>query len=341
MVISKEWVALLFFEGGCKDEKAQHDLAKANAFLSQIDLAVGTVSPLLVSYLISSFGYHYVLIMTVLQHVVGALLIIYCIHRAIQLCPDLVGGLHGKHTDESKVSNQKHIGKREKNEDSTSHVSDQSLVQIFKQQPVQTQMISVAYVVLYFTILSPGAMLNAWMNSMNEKIPVVSERTIAIFGSMSQFCGVIATFVTPLIIRKVKRLRNTSMYTQWFQAIFVWFGFYCFYQLNAMDTSISSSEHYKNAASSLMIQFLISIGLSRVGLWSFDLVERQIVQESVRKEEQTLFFNGERSATQFLSLLMMASCYIFPEPESFLILVVFSVMAVSLSSVLILIQARL
>lgn len=338
MVISKEWVALLFYKVR-KDhhEDARHNLAKANAFLSQIDLAVGTICPLLVSYLISLYGYQYVLMIEVVQHIIGAVMIIFCIRRAVSLCPDLIDGTYISKTLDEK---EERSTNEEKGSTTGNEPSDMSIQKMFKQQTTNTKLISVAYILLYFTILSPGAMLNAWMNSMNEKI---TETTIAYFGSISQFCGVIATFVTPLLIRNTKTLQVASAYSQWFQTICIWYGFYCFYQLNQLNTSSSdiAMSHEKNNASSLMLQFLISIGLSRIGLWSFDLVERQILQQSVPKEHQTLFFNGERSATQFLSLCMMAMCYIFPDPDTFLVLVIGSVMAVSLSSVLIFIQTRL
>ena len=342
MVISKEWVALLFYKGR-KDhhEHARHHLAKANAFLSQIDLAVGTICPLLVSYLISVYGYQYVLMIEVMQHIIGAVIIIFSIRRAVVLCPDLIDGTYRSKLDETDDNSTKEV----KRSTTKTEPTDMSIQKMFTQQTTNTNLISFAYVLLYFTILSPGAMLNAWINSMGEKIPNITETTIAYFGSISQFCGVIATFVTPLLIRNTKTLQVASAYSQWFQTIFIWYGFYCFYQLNKLNTSSSdvatTTSHEKNNASSLMLQFLISIGLSRIGLWSFDLVERQIIQQSVRKEHQTLFFNGERSATQFLSLCMMAMCYIFPDPDTFLVLVIGSVVAVSLSSMLIFIQAGL
>lgn len=374
MVISKEWVACLFYHYDIDDddddddskknesslsskEKTQNQLAKANAFLSQIDLVIATGCPLLVSNLISSHGYHCTLIVMIAQHLFGAMIIIFCIKKAVLLQPKLahIGDTATTNVlntqDEKSKENEKYIQKK-KFDDSNQHLSQepkqnfsQSFPKIFTTLPLYTKLISSSYILLYFTILSPGAMLNSWMNSMNDDdsndTPIVTEQTIAYFGSASQFCGAIATFITPFIIRRTKSLQKASAMTQWFQSICILYGFSCFYRLDALqEITIKGVTRTKNSSNStsdtsLMIQFLTSIGLSRVGLWSFDLVERQVLQETVPRKHQTLFFNGEKSLTQFFSLGMMGLCYIYPNPQSFIVLVACSVVAVCLSSIII------
>merc|ERR1740129_1475453 len=100
--------------------------------------------------------------------------------------------------------------------------------------------------------------------------------------------------------------------------------------------SLLNTEEEETYYKPLIIQFLISLSLSRIGLWTFDLVERQLIQESVPRCYQTVFFNGEKGCTQVLTLLMMILCYIYPNPSSFGILVASSLSAVCLSSILIL-----
>jgi hypothetical protein len=220
------------------------------------------------------------------------------------------------------------------------HLHDvNSFPHLFSMLPIQTRLISISYILLYFTILSPGAMLNSWMNSMNKNILIMNETTIAYFGTMSQLCGAFATFLAPILIRKTKSLQKASAISQWFQTICICYGFSCFYRLHRI--SVNNEELVLTnevEASELMIQFLVSIGISRIGLWSFDLVERQVLQESVPRIHQTYFFNGEKSATQLFSLSMMTLCYVFPDPSSFIILVLCSVLAVVLSSVFIFVQ---
>lgn len=362
MVISKEWVASLFYNINSHDEtiddeskQSKNDLAKANAFLSQIDLIIGTICPLLVSYLISLYGYHSMLMISVVQHLGGAIIIIYCIRKVLWLQPSLA-----EPTTTRNLHHEKGIQIATKNDDPKSNVIQttqklhqdlHSFPKTFIVLPLPSKLISIGYIMLYFTILSPGPMLNAWMSSMHHQtIPIMTDQRIAYFGSMSQFCGAISTFITPLIVSNTKSLYKASAVTQWMQSTFIIYGFICFYRLHSLHTTSSSSANINNqniiddienhnraaAARVLLGHFLISIGLSRIGLWSFDLVERQVIQESVPRMHQTLFFNGEKSMTQLLSLGMMALCYIYPDPDSFIVLVTYSVVAICSCSVLIL-----
>ena len=77
MIISKEWVATLFNTKNEEATKSENKLAKANALLSQIDLAVGTLCPIIISFLLQRFGYHAVLTVMVAQHLLGAMVRIF------------------------------------------------------------------------------------------------------------------------------------------------------------------------------------------------------------------------------------------------------------------------
>lgn len=328
MIISKEWVAYLFYSDFESSKKSkQSDLASANALLSQIDLVVGASCPLIISKLIPFYGYNLVLAMVIIQHLIGAGTIILCIRQAISLQPNLLHAGILKEKDSDKVN------------DKTEPPLD-SFTSIFKSLPIRTRLISTAYIFLYFTILSPGAMLNSWLNSLNDGGSLMTEQTIAYFGSASQLCGALATIITPILIQRTKSLYKAAEISQWFQMGCVVFASISFYRLQ----QIKSGQQFGATVSELnveVLRFLVSIGLSRIGLWSFDLVERQILQESVPRLHQTLFFNGEKSATQLFTLVMMALCYIFPNPRSFSILVAWSLSAVCCSSFLILLQSYL
>ena len=96
-------------------------------------------------------------------------------------------------TQQEKKKENENIQK--KKPDDSNHNSSQyqqqysslSFSKILATLPLHTKLISSSYILLYFTILSPGAMLNAWMNSMNDNDnqdsnPIVTEQTIAYFG---------------------------------------------------------------------------------------------------------------------------------------------------------------
>lgn len=331
MVISKEWVAVL-----CRDKhhvgEKKHRLARANATLSQIDLGVAALSPLIVSFGIRhGGGYETMLVAMVSQHVLGASIIVYSVRRALHLCPQLTAS-HKKQDDSSSMHHNED-GEAKVNLDQNQGQEMLGMASIRSQLPVNTQLTVTAYVLLYFTILSPGSVLNAWMNSV--KHVDISEDTIAYFGSASQMCGALATIVSPLLIRCCSSLHFSGAIAQWFQTICVLCGVVCFYRLSWIENNYSGNMDVENS-SLLLWGFLFCIGISRLGLWTFDLVERQIVQESVPRVQQTLFFNAERGATQLVSLGMMYLCFLFPDSVDFLVNL--SMIGVCSSSVLLLLQ---
>mmetsp|Transcript_26579 Transcript_26579/g.40338 ORF Transcript_26579/g.40338 Transcript_26579/m.40338 type:complete len:499 (+) Transcript_26579:4-1500(+) len=327
MIISKEWVASLF---GSRNSKIKHDvsdrssysLSKANARLSQIDLVVAALCPIIISWGIESFGYYKVISFLIAQHLAGSFIIVFSAKRAVSSYPSLTTNI--RIVDEAKEQARK----------GTKGAS--SFTAVYNSLPVPTKLVSLAYALLYFSVLSPGGILNAWMNSLHHgRIDVVNEKMIAYAGSTSQLLGAVSTLMSPYIIRYSPTLHHASALTQWAQSVCILFGAYSFYRINNNYYDQYYGDEGKAVESSfLLLQFIAGISLSRVGLWSFDLVERQLLQESVSKSNQTVFFNGEKSVTQILSLLMMGLCYIFSGSESFVVLVSVSVAAVTLSSTL-------
>lgn len=315
MIISKEWVASLFGSNKInRDYDESYGLSKANARLSQIDLIVATICPIMISWGIESFGYYKVMSILIAQHLVGSLVIVFSAKQAILSHPSLT----------LRVAEAKQEDRKDN--------KGASFTTVYNSLPVQTKLVSLAYVLLYLSVLSPGGILNAWMNSLHGRI-YVNEKMIAYAGSTSQLLGAISTLISPYIIRHSPTLQHASAFTQWTQSVCILFGAYSFFRINNYDKYADESRG-EAVGSFLLLHFFASISLSRIGLWTFDLVERQLLQESVSKSNQTVFFNGEKGATQILSLVMMGLCYIFSGPESFTVLVSVSVAAVTFSSIL-------
>lgn len=316
-ILSKQWVATLYHNKGGKTDDPKEggntDLSGANATLSQIDLVAATICPLLVSSIIR-YGGGYTVVLTVLvsQHALGAVLIVTNASRALRLQPELAG-----------------VAKK----DDSARAVQWNPFSVFVDPavPLKAKVVMTAFVLLFCTVLSPGSVMNAWLNSIrDDEDPIVSEETIALFGSTSNLFGALATLLTPPLIR--------------------WFGIYKagttaqFFQTSCVVCAVASFFQFSDSSKSgqlLVWGFLFPIAISRVGLWGFDLVERQILQERVPAERQTVFFNAERGWTQLISLGMMYLCYVFAEPSSFSILVGVSATAVVSSSILLALSSAL
>lgn len=342
-VVSKQWVATLFHATDNPSDNPNDDddnngkikrtdsslsaLSSANARLSQIDLVAATLCPLLVSYGIRyGSGYTTVLFLLVGQHAFGAILIVWSIKRALRLEPRLGG----------KTTNN---DKDEKPSPLSFSFSNPFIVFTNKAVPLRAKLVTAAFVLLFCTVLSPGSMMNAWLNSVRQHTKSslhLSEETIALFGSTSNLFGALATVLTPRCIQWFG-LYKAGAVLQLAQTGCVLLAAYTI--LSVVRAAKNESGYSDNDnMDTLLLQQLLYFGLvplavSRVGLWGFDLVERQILQETVPRSQQTVFFNAEKGLTQLVSLGMMQVCYIYADPDSFGMLASLSACAVLTASV--------
>jgi hypothetical protein len=170
MVVTKQWVVLLL-RGGC-EPSAEHSseaageasLALANAVLSRIDLGVAMLSPLAVSALIRRFGgsFEPVLLTLVGHHVLSACAICASAARIQRLRPAMFqapapAGAPPPAETTATAATAAASG--------PSPGPGCSGLQAFQLLPRRVRAVSVAYCCLYFSVLSPGALLTGWLQS--------------------------------------------------------------------------------------------------------------------------------------------------------------------------------
>ena len=71
-----------------------------------------------------------------------------------------------------------------------------------------------------------------------------------------------------------------------------------------------------------------SMAAGRIGLWSYDLVITQLVQDNVAETERGIFSSIQRASYQMFFVVMQVLGMIFYDPRQFIILVTFSVVVV-------------
>lgn len=302
-VISKEWVAALY--------PHSHNLASANARLSQIDLLAATLCPILVSTILEQAGYRTVLFLLVSQHAVGAFCILHNIDRAMHLKPHL-----------AVIASASSL---EKTAPKTSILVNPFCIFLDDVVPLKAKMVTAAFVLLYFTVLSAGAVMMSWLKSMHT-----NEHMIAWFGSACNLVGALATLLAPPLIRRVGNFK-AGVIAQFGQCACCIVAMIAFYHRN---DHITNNNHHPAATTAHMASFLIPVVASRIGVYVFDLVERQILQETVPRARQTLYFNTERGLRELALFGMMYLSYIYSKPESFGVLVNLSAAAGILSSLI-------
>lgn len=167
---------------------------------------------------------------------------------------------------------------------------------------------SLAYVLLYMTVLSPGGVMTAFLEFRK-----IGELAIALFNGLGALTGLLATFVTPPLIEKLT-LRRTGLYSLWSQFATLLFTLipFIFPQLP-------------------IVLLPLAIAASRFGLWSFDLVEVQLMQTYVPENERGTVSGVEYAMSNLISVGASAMGIIVPEPKNFVILVIVSLIFVALA----------
>lgn len=168
---------------------------------------------------------------------------------------------------------------------------------------------SLAYVLLYLTVLSPGGTMTAYLEFSN-----LHELEIAIFTAASALFGLFATFIAPKLIES-HGLRNTGLGALWFQISLV--------SLTLVPFVIHGS----------VVIMVSAIAVSRIGLWAFDLVEVQFMQTYVPEDKRGVISSVEYSLCNLISVVAYGLGIIWPNVSQFVILVGISVGSV-LSAVL-------
>jgi len=183
----------------------------------------------------------------------------------------------------------------------------------------QPRLHSIAFTCLFFTVLSPSGLLSAWLRSRG-----VQPSAIAVFRAASQLTGCLGTLLAPAVIqhRSVPRAGVLLQRGQ-LAAIAVAAAVFC-----GMSTARAWTRVQPEAV------FMAALALSRVGLWGFDLCERQLLQTAAERRTAVLLFSFEKALTEVAGLCMLAVSLRFSAPSQFGTLVGLSVAAVGAATVL-------
>ena len=112
---------------------------------------------------------------------------------------------------------------------------------------------------LFFTVLSPGGTFATWLRTIG-----VSTASISLATSGAQICGFLGTGAAPLLIGRLGLYRGAAV-AQLMQVLPL--------------LVCAATLFVAPAPAGLAVATIVAtLSLSRVGLWGFDLCERQIVQ---------------------------------------------------------------
>lgn len=317
-------------------------LSKFNAQLTQIDLIAAAFMPVLVSEALSRLGADASMVFLVAVQFIAALSLSQLMEQLSMSQDNNGDSTTTNHptpmTTTSSTGNNNNNGASitSSSSDATTAGGSNAVVSIFKQCvpnwhslktiDSDTQRLVLSYVFLFFTVVSPGGVFNAWLQANG-----ISPRKISLFAVLAQCSGMVGTALAPPMVQRVGVVRAAQIF-QRSQAVAV----ACFALFVGTSSSFSSSGGNGGGGDghTWWWTVIILVCVSRVGLWGFDLMARQLVQRACSDENRIEVFATQTSISQLCMLLMHALTLAFPEPKDFKLLCGFSAVAVSTSSCL-------
>ena len=159
--------------------------------------------------------------------------------------------------------------------------------------PVTVTCLSISF--LYLTVLTINTvMISYLLYEGNDALYISCLRLVSVV------CGLLATFTLETMIR-IMGINQAGLFSISFQCICL--------------SVVISSFYIKSTISSVL--FLVGVCLSRWGLWSFDLVQQQLIQENIPEHEIHLISGLEISLESLAQLIAYSLTMIWSDPQSF------------------------
>lgn len=172
---------------------------------------------------------------------------------------------------------------------------------------------SLALSILYLTVLSFSGQMITYLLALDR--PRIDSVHIAIMRTISTLLEMSSTFIAPLLIRRVGAVRAGIWSLSW-QSLCLTPGVFTFWTNNNVSPAVQT------------YLFVVSVILSRIGLWSFDLTAQLLVQNSVDASQRGSFSATESSLQNFFELCTFAVTIIWSNPTDFRYPVTLSLVAV-------------
>jgi iron-regulated transporter 1 len=193
-----------------------------------------------------------------------------------------------------------------------------------------------AFALLFFTVLSPSGLLSAHLRSRG-----VAAEHIATFRAAAQAAGAVGTGVAPWAIGRWGAA-GAAWRVQLGQCCLLWAGALAYACPPSLGRHLLLPSAFSSVSSGWReLALMISVVASRVGLWGFDLCERQIVQAAAAPAGDAVhLFSVERALAEGAGLAMTGLSLWWSAPEQFANLLALSLAAVSGSAWLLRLSRR-
>lgn len=309
--IHKDWVPVLAASDDDMKIRDAARLTSLNSVMRRIDLTSSIVAPLIAGVLASGVGNKVATVSIGVWAIVSIFIEMLLVQRVWSIIPHLrdktpVLASGSPSTEETPLLN------------STSRpVSKRSYFASWKMYLSHPLCFpSVAYCLLYISILNFGGIMVSFLSTPYINL---SPAWVAAGRGIAAFVGVVATIVTPRVIPRLG-LVKTGVVMLWMQLLCL------------IPTVLVFIFPFERGVF-LSILFT-SLCLSRFGLWGFDLVETQMMQEGVDEDAVGAVNGTQESMMNIMFLVSFLITIVFDDPTKFQYPAFLSAASVAVAAVL-------
>uniref|UniRef100_A0A0K0FTW1 Solute carrier family 40 member n=1 Tax=Strongyloides venezuelensis TaxID=75913 RepID=A0A0K0FTW1_STRVS len=318
MLLSKDWILVLI-------NNDQSKLCEKNATMTTLDQSTCIVAPIFIGILLKNFNY-------------DIICLIFMIWNLISWIAEylLIKKLYNNNISLHEKSCDDYIKNKEK-------ISLSNVISIYFSQSTCYQALALS--LLYMTVLAFDGLSLAYAKAHD-----MSEDILGIFRGISSLTGIIGAFIYMKLERKI----GASIASLCGLFIQQSFNYCClisliipgtlfdpigyFNEWNFTDWSskllMTSSHSFKLSDSPNSISlfnnpsiwvYLITIIVSRIGLWLVDLAITHQMQQSVKDNDRGAVFGFQNSLCSFFSTIKDIFVILLPDVRTFGILMIISV----------------
>ncbi len=189
-------------------------------------------------------------------------------------------------------------------------------------------LLSLAYCLLYFTILSPQSVLLTTYLIQSD----VSPSLVAVFRVFAAVSALVTTGIAPLIFRRLGPKLSGFTAISWQLGILM-SGVLAFVAAVYLQTVDDPPSAVKPVVAALLVYFLVTICISRLGLWLFDQAHLVMLQLRVDPTIRGAVSGTEKSVCSMALLSMLFLGMVLQHPRYVTVLVVGSLLSVGLAFV--------
>jgi len=196
---------------------------------------------------------------------------------------------------------------------------------VYFRQPILPS--SLTFVILFFNVaLSPGGLITAFLTAKG-----LDGTAMALFRGGCATMGFVGTWVGRRLIRRFG-LMHAGTRALAIQGIFLFIATLTYAAfLSGPLTAVVSAGPSIGGVPLTLVAFSVAVVCSRVGMWSYDMVNAQMFQQTVSQREVASASSAEMALCNFSELIMQGlAAYVFTlQTYSTLIYISFSAVAVA------------